>query len=423
MRPRLADRLRSGGRSISHSKDRLQLRNCLVVLQIALALVLLVTSGLMIRTVRNLHHVDPGFRNAQEIETVRIGIPDEQVKEPARVLSMEQAMLGKISGVNGVISASIASSVPMGGNESDNPVYSADQKYREGTIAPLRRYRWIAPGYFASLGQQMLAGRDLTWSEIYNGGDVAIVSANTARDLWGSSQAAIGKRIRSNEKDDWREVIGVVADEHADGVDKPAPTIVYWPLLTKNFQGEALEVQRYISFVIRTPRAGSISLQKELQNALWSVDSDLAVEQKGTLETLYKRSLARFSFTFFLLAVAGSMALVLGLVGIYGVISYSVAQRRREIGIRLALGARGANITVAFLRNGLIMSTIGCVCGLATALVLTPLMRSLLFSVSPSDPLTYAAVSASLVVAATLASYLPALKATKVDPVEALRAE
>jgi putative ABC transport system permease protein len=423
VRPRLADSLRSGGRSISHSRKRLQLRNSLVVLQVALALVLLVTSGLMIRTVRNLHHVNPGFRNAQEIETVRIGIPDEQVKEPERVMRMEQAMLDKISVVNGVISASIASSVPMGGNENNNPVYAADKTYREGTIAPLRRYKSIAPGYFASMGQQMLAGRDLTWSEIYNGGDVAIVSANTARDIWGAPEAAIGKRIRPNEKDDWREVIGVVADEHADGVDKPAPTIVYWPLLTRKFQGEALDVQRYISFVIRTPRAGSLSLQKELQNALWSVDSDLALEQTGTLERLYNRSLARTSFTLLLLAIAGSMALLLGLVGIYGVISYSVSQRRREIGIRLALGAPIAQVTTAFIRSGLILSAIGCGCGLAAALVLAPLMKSLLFSVSPADPLTYAAVSASLILAAALASYLPARKATKVDPVEALRAE
>lgn len=422
-RPRLDNTLRSGGRSMSHSKDRQQVRNVLVVFQVALALVLLVASGLMIRTFRNLHHVDPGFRDAKGIQTVRIGIPDEQVKEPERVMRMEQAMLDKILGVNGVSSASITSSVPMGGNENNNPVYAADKTYREGAIAPLRRYKSIAPGYFATMGQQMLAGRDLTWSETYSGGDVAIVSANMARDLWGAPAAAIGKRIRPNEKDDWREVIGVVADEHADGVDKPAPAIVYWPLLTKKFEGAALDVQRYVTFVVHTPRAGSISMQKELQNALWSVDPDLALEQKGTLETLYDRSLARTSFTLLLLAIGGGVALLLGLVGIYGVISYSVSQRRREIGIKLALGAPVAQITTTFVRGGLILSALGCGCGLAAALVLAPLTSSLLFSVSPSDPLTYAAMSASLVLAAALASYFPARRVTKVDPVEALRAE
>jgi putative ABC transport system permease protein len=422
-RPRLSNALRSGGRSMSHGKNRQQVRGFLVVFQVALALLLLVTSGLMIRTFRNLHNVDPGFRNAQEIETVRIGIPDEQVKEPERVMRMEQAMLDKVSGVNGVVSASIASSVPMGGEESNDPVYAADKSYREGTLAPLRRYKSIAPGYFATMGQRMLAGRDLTWTDIYNGGAVAIVSENTARDIWGAPEAALGKRIRSNKKDDWREVIGVVADEHSDGVDKPAPTIVYWPLLAKNFEGAPLNVQRYVSFVIRTPRAGSISLRNEIQNALWSVDSELPLAKMDVLQTFYDRSLARTSFTLSLLAIAGSMALVLGLVGIYGVVSYSVSQRTREIGIRLALGAPIAQVTTAFIRSGLILSAIGCGCGLAAALVLAPLMKSLLFSVSPADPLTYAAMSASLILAAALASYLPARKATKVDPVEALRAE
>jgi ABC-type antimicrobial peptide transport system permease subunit len=175
--------------------------------------------------------------------------------------------------------------------------------------------------------------------------------------------------------------------------------------------------------VIRTQRAGSISLANELQKALWSVYSNLPLAKTDTLETFYDRSLARTSFTLLLLAIAGAMALVLGLVGIYGVISYSVSQRTREIGIRLALGSPIAQVTNAFVRSGLILSAIGCGCGLTAALVLVPLMNSLLFSVSPSDPLTYAATSASLMLAAALASYFPARRATKVDPVEALRAE
>ena len=154
----------------------------------------------MIRTFRNLHHVDPGFTNAAEIQTVRIAIPDEQVKEPERVMRMEQAMLDKISAINGVSSVSITSSVTMGGYESNDPVYAEDKTYREGTLAPLRRFKWIAPGYFKTMGQRMLAGRDLTWAEIYNQRPVALVSENTAREMWGSPQAAIGKRIRVNRK-------------------------------------------------------------------------------------------------------------------------------------------------------------------------------------------------------------------------------
>jgi predicted permease len=422
-RPQLVNALRSGGRSMSHSKDRHRVRSLLVIVQVALALILLVTSGLMIRTFRNLRHIDPGFTNAREIQTVRIGIPDEQVKDPVHVIRMEQAMVEKIAAINGVKSVSITTSVPMGGYESNDPIYAADKTYREGTIPPLRRYKYIAPGYFATIGQRMLAGRNLTWAETYNSLPVALVTDNTAREMWGSPQAAIGKRIRTTSKDDWFEVIGVVANEYTDGVDKKPPTIVYWPLLQKNFEGAPVNVQRNIAFVIRTPRAGSLSLREELRNAIWSIDPNIPLANVETLETLYDRSLARTSFTLMLLATAGGMALLLGIVGIYGVISYSVSQSTREIGIRLALGAPLKSVTTLFVRNGLLLSAIGCACGLAAALMLTQLMKSLLFSVSPSDPLTYVAMSLALIAAAALASYLPARKATKVDPAEALRAE
>jgi ABC-type antimicrobial peptide transport system permease subunit len=160
-----------------------------------------------------------------------------------------------------------------------------------------------------------------------------------------------------------------------------------------------------------------------VRSAIWSVNASIPVADINTLETLYERSLARTSFTLILLGIAGGMALLLGLVGIYGVISYSVSQRTREIGIRLALGAPLTNVTRLFVRSGLLLSAIGCAGGIVAALLLTRLMKSLLFSVSPSDPLTYCAMSAALIGAAALASYLPARKAIKVDPVEALRAE
>lgn len=422
-RPQLVKALRSGGRSMSHGKDRHRVRNLLVIVQVALALVLLVTSGLMIRTFRNLRQVDPGFTNPAEIETVRIGIPETQVKEPERVIRMQNAMRDQIAAIHGVKSVSIATSLPMDGSRSQDPIYAEDKTYREGTIPPLRRYRWIAPGYFATMGERLLAGRDLTWTETYNCRPVALVTENAARDLWGSPQAAIGKRIRTNKKDDWHEVIGVVANEYTDGVDKKPPSIVYWPLLQKNFEGDAVQVQRSISFVIRTPRANTASFQNQLGSAIWSVNASIPLANMETIETLYERSLARTSFTLTLLGIAGGMALLLGIVGIYGVISYSVSQRTREIGIRLALGAPLRDVIRLFVRSGLLLSTIGCACGIAAALLLTRLMESLLFSVSPSDPLTYCAMSAALIVAAALASYLPARKAIKVDPVEALRTE
>jgi ABC-type antimicrobial peptide transport system permease subunit len=182
-------------------------------------------------------------------------------------------------------------------------------------------------------------------------------------------------------------------------------------------------VTRSVAFVIRTPRAGSAALHRELEQAVGSVNANLAMADEKTLAMVYDRSLGRASFTLALLVVAAGMALLLGLVGIYGVISYSVAQRNREIGLRLALGARPGQVTGLFVRNGLAVSGIGAACGLAASLALSGLMKSLLFGVSPADPLTYFAALAGLVLAAAIASYLPARRATRVNPVEVLRAE
>ena len=422
-RPRIANALRSGGRSLSESKERHRARSVLVVIQVALAMVLLVSSGLMIRTFEALRHVDPGFRGAQDVQTLRISIPDAQVKEPERVTRMEQDMVDKVAGVAGVSSVALTTSVPMSGENSNDPIYTADLPYHEGTLPPIRRYKWVSPGYFSTMGNRLIAGRDFTWGETDQHRAVAVISENMARELWHDPRAAIGKRIRSTLKDDWSEVIGVVSDERADGVDQKAPTIVFWPLLQKNFEGDGINCRRSVAFTIRTPRAGSRQLLRDLQRAIWSVNPNLPLADVSTLEEIYDKSLARTSFTLVLLTIAGGMALLLGVIGIYGVISYSVSQRTREIGIRLALGAPLQEVRGLFVRHGLVLSGIGAVCGLTVAFALTRLMKSLLFAVSPADPLTYVAVSGGLIVAAALASYLPARRASRVDPVEALRAE
>ena len=422
-RPHLSQALRSGGRSLSQSKDRHRARSILVVVQVALALVLLVSSGLMIRTFQALRHVDPGFTGARDVQTLRISIPSSQVKEPERVTRMEEAILRKIEALSGVSSVAMITSVPMDGNNSNDPVFAQDLIYREGTIPPVRRFKFVSPGYFSTVGTRMIAGRDVSWTETYNMTPVAIVSENLARELWRDPRAAVGKRIRVTLQDDWREVIGVVADVRDDGVPLKAPATVYWPLLQKNFEGDGVSERRGVAFVIRIPRAGSTGFLQELRQAVWNVNPNLPLAGVTTLETLYDKSLARTSFTLVMLAIAGGMALLLGVIGIYGVISYSVSQRRREIGIRLALGAPLQEVTGIFVRHGLVLSSIGAACGLSAAFALSRLMKSLLFDVSPADPATYVSVSVGLIVAAMLASYLPARRATKVDPVEALRAE
>jgi hypothetical protein len=268
-----------------------------------------------------------------------------------------------------------------------------------------------------------VAGREFTWEDAYGLRPVAMVSENLARELWKEPSAAIGKQIRENNASVWREVVGVVSDERDEGMDKKAPTIAFFPMLMNHFEGDEFQVRRTMSYVIRSPRAGSNGFANEVGRAVWSVNPNLPLAGVRTLQEVVSASMARTSFTLVMLAIAGAMALLLGVAGIYGVISYSVSQRTREIGIRMALGAQRHEITRMFVRHGLGLAAIGIGCGLVVAVALGRLMTSLLFETSPMDPLTYLAVCVSLAGAAMAASYVPALRATGVNPVTALRAD
>ncbi len=420
---RLSTGIREGGRALSQSREQHRARSVLVVVQVAMALVLLICSGLMIRTFHALAKVQPGFTAPAEIQTFRIAIPDSEAPKEEQVVRMDEEILHKLAAIPGVSSVGLSNSIPMDGNSSMDPVFAQDHTYTESQLAPLRRFKFIAPGFIETLGTPLVAGRELTWTDLYQKIPVAIISENFAREYWNSPANAIGKRVRVGSTDDWREVIGVVADVHDDGVNKEASSSVYWPLIMDRFEGNPTTVRRGVAFALRSPRAGSESFLKEVREAVWSVNPNLPLAAVHTVDYFYKQSMARTSFTLIMLGVAGSMALLLGVVGIYGVIAYSVSQRRREIGIRMALGAQQQVLTNMFVRHGLWLTGIGVVCGLAVAIVVMRLMSSLLFKVSPADPLTYTTVSLGLILTAFLASYLPSRRTSAVDPVEALRAE
>jgi predicted permease len=311
----------------------------------------------------------------------------------------------------------------MDNRSSQDPVVARDHTYKEGQLPPLRRFKFISPGFFATMGTPLVAGRDFTWNEIYKKIPVAIVSENFAREYWQSALNAVGKQIRIGNTDDWRQIIGVAADLHDDGVSKPAPTSVYWPPIGDQFEGEKEFVRRDSALVIRSPRAGSEALTREIQQAVWSADPNLPLADVHPLSYYYTKSMARTSFTLVILSVAGGMALLLGIVGIYGVISYSVSQRTREIGIRMALGAERQAVTGMFVRDGLWLTAIGLACGLVASFAVMRLMTSLLFNVSPVDPFTYVTITAGVLATAWLACYLPSRRAATIDPVDALRAE
>ena len=421
--PQVAAGLRGGGRTSSASRERHRARSTLVVVQVALALVLLVGSGLMIRTFQAMRQVDPGFTNPQEVLTLGLSIPRAQVKEPEAVMRMHQAILEKIAAIPGVTSAGLTSLIPMTGDNWRDPIFAADKNYEQKQLPPLRTFKFHSPGLLKTMGNRLVVGRDFVWEDAYDKRKVAMVSENLARELWGSPPAALGKQIRESNTSDWREVVGVVADERDEGVDKKAPTVAFFPMLMTKFEGDDPSVRRTMSYMIRSPRAGSAAFSAEVGRAIWSVNPNLPLAGVRTLDEIVRKSMARTSFTLVMLAIAGAMALLLGIAGIYGVISYSVSQRTREIGIRMALGAQRQAVTRMFVRYGLGLAAIGIGCGLAAAVTLTRLMASLLFEVSPIDPFTYVAVCASLTAAAVLASYVPALRATMVNPVTALRAE
>lgn len=419
---RIGTRLREGGRSLSESRERHRARNGLVIIQVALALVLLISSGLMIRTFLALTHVPPGFTAPAEIQTFHVYIPDVEMKAPEQVARSEQEILQKLQALPGVSLAAFGRSVPMDGNGWNDPVFVKDRT-AEGQMPPLRTFFFVCPGYFKTVGTPLIAGRDYTWDDIFNKRPVAIVSENFARQYWQDPADALGNQIRVGSKDDWRQIIGVAGTVYDNGTSQKAPAMVYWPSLPTHFESGFFNVVRNPAFVLRTPRAGSQDLMNEVRQAVWSVDPNLPLADVHTLEYFYARSMARTSFTLVMLAIAGIMALLLGIVGIYGVIAYSVTQRSREIGIRLALGAPPGELKGMFVRHALRLALIGVACGLVAAFGLMHVISSLLFGVKAVDPVTYIVISAGLIATAALASYIPARRAAAVNPVEALRVE
>jgi predicted permease len=418
--------LQSAGRTASFSRERNHARNLLVVAQVAMALVLLVSAALMICTFQKIRNIDPGFANAQHLETMRIAIPDTLIASPQMVTRLQNNIVDKLATVPGVSSVSFASAMPMEGIEAGWDNIFAEGKTYAGEVAPLRLFNNISPGFFRAAGTRIVAGREFTWPEIYNRQPMVIVSENLAREIWGSPAAAIGKRIRRNPGMPLLEVIGVVQNIYQNGVQEKAPTIVYWPPMAVGYWGPDFDAIRSATFIVRSDRAGTESFLNELRQAVWSLNSNVPVASMRTMQDIYGQSLARTSFTLVMLGIAGAMALVLGFVGIYGVISYAVSQRTREIGIRLALGAERAKISRMVIGQGLRLALAGVVVGAVATLVLGRSFSSfsqLLYGVRVTNPAILAAVSSAVVIVAVIACYLPARRAASIEPMKALRSE
>ena len=268
----LAPALRMGGRSAGTSRERHRAQNVLLVGQVSLALVLLVTSGLMLRTFQEIRRVRPGFTNPEQVQVFGLAIPGSRVEQPERVVRMWNDILERLTAIPGVRAAGLANSLPMDDTKNQNPIIAENARSEPGLNPPIRTFKFVSPGFLAAIGTRLIAGRDFDWADMDGRRSVVLVSENLARELWGSSGAAVGKRIHEiGTKIQWREVVGVVENVHDDGIQKQPPPTVYWPFAMANFNGAALSVQRNVAFAVRNPGAGTEAFLKQVRQAVAAI--------------------------------------------------------------------------------------------------------------------------------------------------------
>jgi putative ABC transport system permease protein len=410
--------LKEGGRSAGDASGRHRTLNALVVGQVALTLTLSIVSGLMIRTFVAMRQVDPGFTRPAEVQTFVLAIPAGLISDPQEAARTYERIADRLAGVPGVAFVGLSSSITMDGEDNGNSIEVEGAPIPDGDRAPLHRFKSFAPGYFETMGNRLVAGRSISWGEIQERRPVIVVSAAFARHYWKEPSRAIGQRVRAMQRDaPWREIVGVTGDERDDGLNQPATAIVYWPMQSEGYRW------RTMAYAVRSARVGSAGFLRELEHAVWSVNRHLPLANVRTLEEIQARSMAQTSFALVMLGIAAGVALAIGVVGIYAVIAYAATRRTREIGVRMALGAETGHVRTMFLRHGLVLTGAGIALGAGVAGMLTRVMSAYLFGVGPMDPLTYTVVSVALAAVALLATYLPARRAARLDPVIALRGD
>jgi predicted permease len=411
----LNDALKEGGRGAGGGMRGNRLRGMLVVVEIAVSLVLLAGAGLMIRSFRRMQQVDPGFQPAN-ILTMRVQLPVAKYQQNPQIISFYQSLLERVRTLPGVESAGMNSGLPMAGIYSsgtitvDNPEASRDNASFEAD------WRTISPGYLTSMKIPLLSGRDFNDGDKADGMMVVMVDENFARRFWPNGDP-LGKRIKrggAQSPQPWLTVVGVVKHVNDYGLNIEGREQVYYP--HPQFSGRAM----YLT--IRT--AGDpLALAGAARNAVWSVDPAQPISRVRSMEEYIYTSAAQPRFNMLLLAIFAALALILAAVGIYGVMSYAVTQRTHEIGIRLALGAEPRQIIRLVVGQGLGLVGAGIGLGVVGAIAVTRLMKTLLLGISATDPATFAGMAGLLVVVALIACYLPARRATRVDPMIALRYE
>ncbi len=422
----LTPMLRDGSRGSTSGRERQRVRSAFVVVQVALALVLLVGSGLLARSFQRMRAVDPGFKS-DNVLTVRLSLPDATYRTPAEISRFFYQVTTRLATVPGVQVAGAASKLPLleAGN-SNNGVWVEDHPITSTELPTIHQTVSITQDYFKAMSIPIVEGR--TFRD--NGSDRAphemIVARSFARHFWPNG-SAIGKRVKTGGPDaPWSTIVGVVGDVHDEALTKPVDEVMYQPTigLMQPQPGvpDTVVAENVMTLTIRT--AGDpLAVFPTVRNEIWALDRNLPLINVQALSSVVNGAMARTTFTLIMIGAAAGVALLLGAIGIYGVISYMVSLRTREIGVRMALGARSDQVRRMVVRQGLVLAAIGAAIGLAGALAMSRLISSLLYGIAPYDPLTLGSVTLGLLLVAAVASWLPAMRAARIDPIEALRSE
>jgi len=418
----LASQLKEGGvRGATGGRDRHRLRNSLVVLQVAMALVLLVGAGLMFRSFLALRAQDPGYR-VEGILTARLSVPRTEVEGSGETIGLYRQLRERMAGMPGVEVVGMTLSTPLARGVPLTTIGVEDHPRGPDEMPIFSNWVLVDEGYFDVLGIRLLEGRTFRSGDGAEGTRAAIVSESFARHWWPDS-SPLGRRLGDDggpDGTDWWQIVGVVADVRHQDLQAEPEEMVYYPLTIG--PASAPQTARSVDILVKT--AGDpLQLVPILRRELRDLNPRIPLSNPRTMEAVFSAATARTSFTMAMLGAASGIALLLGLVGIYGVVSYVVAQRTKEIGVRMALGATGSSVRGMVVRQGLALAAVGVALGLLAAGLLSSVMSSILFGVSALDPLTYGSVAVALVAVAVLASWIPAMRAASVDPSSALREE
>ncbi|MGA9773856.1 MAG: ABC transporter permease [Blastocatellia bacterium] len=411
----LNETLKEGGRSNSEGSNRRRLRSALVVAEIALSLILLISAGLMIKSFLRLQNVNPGF-NADNILTMQLSLPRSKYTKAIQTTTFFQQLLGKVETLPGVESAAISISLPPNNLEVSDNFQIEEHPTPPGETEPSAPILFISPKYFTTLNVPLLSGRYFTDNDSADAPPVVIINEALARKYFGASDP-VGKRFKEGlaaGDNAWMEIVGVVGNVKYTGLDSKEEPAFYMPHLQNAW--------RFMYLIVRSS-SNSQGLLPAIRSEVWSLDKDLPVARVRTMNELLSESVAQPRLRTMLLSIFAGVALLLAAVGIYGVMSYSVTQRAHELGIRMALGASSSDILRMVVGQGFKLALVGAALGVTGAFAVTRLLESLLYNVSPTDTIIFVAIPLLLTSVAVLASYIPARRATRVDPIIALRYE